>query len=145
MAMEVRNWITNCVIFDRTIKYLMTQSGIIDRFLSWRGFLPLSRLTYCVYLIHYDYLNVFYSLNRKILYYTFIEQFTTFLGIVVAVFGLAFLVSVCVEAPFINLERLVLISSKSTDSPRLFKKKSNWVIQYFIKDQREKKVILETT
>ncbi|KAI9559818.1 hypothetical protein GHT06_013825 [Daphnia sinensis] len=84
--------------------------GFIDRFLSWSGFLPLSRLTYCVYLIHYDYLNVFYSLNRKMNYYSFIDQLTTFFGITVTVFGLALIVSVCVEAPFINLERWVFKS-----------------------------------
>lgn len=89
----------------QTIKFDLIYLGFINRFLSWRGFLPLSRLTYCVYLIHYDYLNVFYSLNRKMIYYSFIDQLTTFFGITVTVFGLALIVSVCVEAPFINLER----------------------------------------
>ncbi len=91
--------------------------GFVNRFLSWRGFLPLSRLTYCVYLIHYDYLNVFYSMSRKMIYYTFLDQLTTFFGITVTVFGLAFLVSVCVEAPFINLERwLFMISTKTSNN-----------------------------
>lgn len=90
---------------------LVFLTGVIDHFLSWRGFLPLSRLTYCVYLIHYDYLNVFYSLNRRILYYTFIDQLTTFFGIVVSVFALAFVVSVSIEASFMNLERLVFSTS----------------------------------
>jgi len=27
-------------------------SGFINTFLSWKGFIPLSRLTYCAYLVH---------------------------------------------------------------------------------------------
>ncbi|KAK7474886.1 hypothetical protein BaRGS_00033888, partial [Batillaria attramentaria] len=36
------------VVFACTTEH----GGPINRFLSWRGFLPLSRLTYCVYLLH---------------------------------------------------------------------------------------------
>lgn len=78
-----------------------------NRLLSWKGFVPLSRLTYCVYLIHLDYINVYFSWNRKQLYYTFMGTLTTYFGIVVTVFGLAFLVSVTVEASFMNLEKLI--------------------------------------
>ena len=85
--------------------------GFVDHLLSWRGFLPLSRLTYCVFLIHYDYLNVFYSLNRRMLYYTFTDQLTTFFGITVTVFGLAFIVAVTVEASFFNLEKWIFSSA----------------------------------
>ena len=93
---------------------ILLKSGFVDRLLSWRGFLPLSRLTYCVYLIHYDYLNIYYSLNRRMIYYTFIDQLTEFFGIMVTVFGLAFLVSIFVEASFINLERWIFSSVAST-------------------------------
>lgn len=31
---------------------LISFTGLINKFFSWRGFVPLSRLTYCVYLIH---------------------------------------------------------------------------------------------
>jgi hypothetical protein len=51
------------------------------------------------------------------IYYTFLDQLTTFFGITVTVFGLAFVVSVCVEAPFINLERwLFMISTKTSNN-----------------------------
>lgn len=69
--------------------------------LSCKGFLPLGRLTYCVYLIHYDYLNVFYSAVRKQFYYTMFEQFTSIcFGVLVISFGLAFVAAVTVEAAF---------------------------------------------
>ena len=87
--------------------------GFVNRFLSWKGFLPLSRLTYCVYLIHFNYLTVYYAMSRKLIYYTFSSQLTTYLGIVVTVFGLAFVVSVTIEASFLNLEKMIF-SPKST-------------------------------
>ncbi|XP_057365447.1 nose resistant to fluoxetine protein 6-like [Daphnia carinata] len=99
--------------------------GFINRFLSWRGFLPLSRLTYCVYLIHFDYLNVFYSSNRKMIYYSFIDQLTTFFGITVTVFALALIVSVCVEAPFINFERWLFKSHVDNAGTRAMKGKES--------------------
>lgn len=81
--------------------------GFINNILSWKGFLPLGRLTYCVYLIHYDYINLFYSAMRKQYYYTLFGQFTTYFGMLVIVFGLAFGISVCIEASFLNLEKLI--------------------------------------
>lgn len=75
--------------------------------------MPLGRLTYCVYLIHLDYLNVFYAHNRKLLYYTFIDALTTYFGIAVTVFGLAFVVTVTIEASFLNLEKFIFSSGIS--------------------------------
>lgn len=74
--------------------------------------MPLSRLTYCVYLIHYDYLNVFFSTNRKLLYYTFYTTLTSiYFGVLLTSFGLSFIVVLTVEAPFLNLEKLLFTSS----------------------------------
>ena len=90
--------------------------GIINRLLSWKGFLPLSRLSYCVYLIHFAYLDVFYAANRKLVYYTFNSQLTTYLGIVVTVIGLALFVSITVEASFLNIEKIIF----SYLTPRMY-------------------------
>ena len=69
--------------------------------------MPLGRLTYCVYLTHLDYLNVFFAWNRKQLYFTFMGALTTYLGLVVTVFVLSFFVSATIEASFLNLEKLL--------------------------------------
>jgi peptidoglycan/LPS O-acetylase OafA/YrhL len=87
--------------------------GFVNRFLSWKGFLPLGRLTYCVYLIHYDYLTVFNSAIRKQYYYTMFGTVITCFGVLVFCFGLAFVAAVTIEASFLNLEKLVFSSSKS--------------------------------
>nr|CAH0109554.1 unnamed protein product [Daphnia galeata] len=84
--------------------------GFVNRLLSWKGFLPLGRLCYCVYLIHYDFLNVYYSAMRKQFYYTLFEQFTACFGFLVFSFGISFVVSVTLEASFLNLEKLIFYS-----------------------------------
>ena len=42
------------------VQGLFLFTGVIDSFLSWGFFLPLARITYMAYLIHYDILMVFY-------------------------------------------------------------------------------------
>ncbi len=91
-------------------------AGFVNRLLSWKGFLPLGRLTYCAYLVHLDYLIIFYAAVRKQFYYTLFEQFTTCFGALVFVFLLAFVVSVTLEASFLNLEKFVFSSKPKSDS-----------------------------
>lgn len=90
----------------KLITFWMVNQGFVNRILSWKGFVPLGRLTYCVYLIHYDYLNVFYAALRKQYYYTMLGQFTICFGVLLICFGLAFATAVTLEASFLNLEKL---------------------------------------
>ena len=41
--------------------------GYIDKFLSWRAFIPLSRLTYGVYLIHAIILFWYYASEKTLI------------------------------------------------------------------------------
>ncbi|EFX71086.1 hypothetical protein DAPPUDRAFT_60562 [Daphnia pulex] len=86
--------------------------GFVNWFLSWKGFMPLGRLTYCVYLIHYDFLTVFTSSVRKQYYYTMFGTVVTCFGVLVFCFALAFLAAVTIEASFLNLEKLLFSSPK---------------------------------
>ena len=58
---------------------------------------------------------------RKRFYYTLFEQFTTCLGALVITFVLAFVVSVTLEATFLNLEKFIFSPKPKSDS--LSKKK----------------------
>lgn len=122
--------------------------GFINRLLSWKGFLPLSRLSYCVYLIHYSYLDVFYASNRKLVYYTFLSQLTTYFGILATVFGLAFVVSITVEASFLNLEKLVFAPFYPRKNAIIFVNKHFTITmplyyfnEFFIAKPRESEVV----
>lgn len=46
------------------------RGGFLGNLLSWRGLLPLSRLTLGVYIIHYPLYMVFYSTSRERIYFS---------------------------------------------------------------------------
>lgn len=86
-------------------------AGPVNSLLSFRGFLPLSRLTYCAYLIH-PVVMVFISfqLDGPIHMHNYIVL-VTFLGNLVTSFLLSFIVSVAFEAPVVQLLKTVLTPS----------------------------------
>ncbi|XP_060080532.1 uncharacterized protein LOC132559918 [Ylistrum balloti] len=85
------------------------RGGLINSFLSWPGFLPLSRLTFAVYLVHPIWI-VFYMYSSRSLIYLLNDFGMTylFIGSTVLSFGLAFLVAVAFEKPFCNLARAII-------------------------------------
>ncbi len=74
--------------------------------LSWKGFIPLSRLTYVMYLVHLNYMAVYYAHARKPIYYTMWDTVQAYFGFLLAVILLAFIVCLTIEIPFLNLEKL---------------------------------------
>ena len=92
--------------------------GPVDRFLSWKAFMPLSRITYCVYLIHFSLLVLYVSRMRAPLYYSTFDVILFFFAIIVTVFGIGFVVSITIEASFLNLEKLLFsFGRKSSEKP----------------------------
>ena len=91
----------------------VTLIGFIHRFLSSKLFLPLSRLSYAVYLIHFNYIRVFSSSMRKPLYFNEFHFLVTFFGGMVIIFALAIFVSIVVEMPFRNLDKFLFPSVNS--------------------------------
>lgn len=68
--------------------------------------MPLGRLTFITYLIHFDFLRVYYIGHPRIpFYYTKFNVVTTYLAAVMVSFMFAFFLSIAIEMPFINLGR----------------------------------------
>lgn len=87
------------------------QAGPVNSFLSWRGFVVPSRLTYSVYLIHYlVYLARAGTVNMPMQQHEFL-QFKDFLGVSVFSYLLAYLLYLAAEAPVSNLEKMLLSSA----------------------------------
>jgi len=65
---------------------LYAVSGFINTILSWKGFIPLSRLTYCAYLIHPIVMYYFYMSRRQLIHWdtheivSIIKHFTKGVG-----------------------------------------------------------------
>jgi hypothetical protein len=84
--------------------------GIIAEFLSWSAFTPLSKLTFCAYLIH---INIVTSYGSSVLssYPNDFEYFSTtwtFLAILLISLVLAFGLTLIFEIPFTKAEKLLV-------------------------------------
>ncbi|XP_046643543.1 nose resistant to fluoxetine protein 6-like [Daphnia pulicaria] len=100
------------VIFACTQGY----GGCIEMFLSSKVFLPLSRLSYAVYLVHFTFIKSYVSHMRQPIYLTEYYFFTVYLGILLIVFTIASVVSVVVEQPFLNADKLLFPSNSKNPS-----------------------------
>ncbi|XP_077538563.1 nose resistant to fluoxetine protein 6-like isoform X2 [Haemaphysalis longicornis] len=83
------------------------RGGVLNKALSWSFFVPLSRLTFGIYLIH-----VLLYMTRMLRLRTYINtdeyfQLTTALGVFSLSIVFAYLMYVCVEAPVLRLEKMV--------------------------------------
>ena len=48
--------------------------GFINTLLSWKGIIPLSRLTYCAYLVHIVVMDTYFLSKRSLVYLTDLEE-----------------------------------------------------------------------
>ncbi|XP_023719920.1 nose resistant to fluoxetine protein 6 isoform X3 [Cryptotermes secundus] len=83
-------------------------AGPVNAFLSWRLFVPLSRLTYSAYLCHYVVLLYNAGSIRAPGYlseYTVVHEFA---GNLMFTLVLAAVISLAFEVPFMNLDRIVI-------------------------------------
>ncbi|XP_044001011.1 nose resistant to fluoxetine protein 6-like, partial [Aphidius gifuensis] len=77
--------------------------GFLNSILSCKFLLPLSRLTYCAYLLNPMIINVIYLGNESSVHMNFLLNFITFLGILITSFIGAFVLSVMFEIPYISI------------------------------------------
>ncbi|GAB1602635.1 nose resistant to fluoxetine protein 6-like [Argonauta hians] len=83
-------------------------AGYVNTLLSWKGFITLSRLTYCAYLTHPMVIYYFYFTLRYPIAPTQVTFVFLFLGCLGVTFMVATLTSLAFEAPMLGLEKLLL-------------------------------------
>ncbi|XP_067661103.1 nose resistant to fluoxetine protein 6-like [Haliotis asinina] len=81
--------------------------GFVNTLMSWTGFVTLSRLTYCAYLIHPMVIMYQYMTHRSPFFVSNVNIVCNFLGFLVITYGLSFVVSLVFEAPMMGLEKAV--------------------------------------
>ncbi|XP_067662821.1 nose resistant to fluoxetine protein 6-like [Haliotis asinina] len=81
--------------------------GFVNTLMSWTGFVTLSRLTYCAYLIHPMVIIYQYMTHRSPFFVSDVNIVCNFLGFLVITYGLSFVVSLVFEAPMMGLEKAV--------------------------------------
>lgn len=89
------------------------KGGIVRDVLSWKIWAPLGRLTYAAYLVHPITIYFFYMNQERLMMLTVLNMVYAYLGNLVVAYGVAFIVSMGVEAPMIQLEKLIIQGLKS--------------------------------
>ncbi|XP_067204228.1 nose resistant to fluoxetine protein 6-like [Linepithema humile] len=80
--------------------------GIIEKILSFKGFIPLSRLTYCAYLIHPFIIQSINLYGETIRHIDSLPLVNMFLGYVVISFGGSYILTLMAEMPYISLMQM---------------------------------------
>lgn len=91
--------------------------GPVTAFLDWSAFLPLSRLTYAMYLVHYSVINWYVSVQERYFRYSAIWLAYSFSGHVVITMAVSLLLAIFVEWPCQELLRVVMPTGKPRPKP----------------------------
>uniref|UniRef100_A0AC35FUR8 Acyltransferase 3 domain-containing protein n=1 Tax=Panagrolaimus sp. PS1159 TaxID=55785 RepID=A0AC35FUR8_9BILA len=93
--------------------------GPINQFMSWNIWVPLGRLSYCAYLVHYPLITYFFGLEKNVIYFSSLWQIVLnfFVPITALSFAVAFILSVLVEVPAGKLETLLLRPQNQSEKP----------------------------
>ncbi|CAL1269391.1 unnamed protein product [Larinioides sclopetarius] len=86
---------------------LSGNGGLVDRFLSLKIWIPLSRLTYCAYLFHPIIMSWYFESQKTPFYFTHANMIMLYFGFLVVSFIAAFVISVTFETPIINIEKML--------------------------------------
>ncbi|XP_076653536.1 nose resistant to fluoxetine protein 6-like [Halictus rubicundus] len=81
--------------------------GIVNKILSWRFLYPLSRLSYCVYLVHPAIIRAVILKGESSLHLTLGLMGVLFFGFTIASYAVALVISLLFEAPMVSLLRIV--------------------------------------
>ncbi|GAB6022493.1 hypothetical protein CHUAL_006600 [Chamberlinius hualienensis] len=90
--------------------------GIINSILSWKGLIPISRLSYCFYLTHIVVIHHFYYSRQDSLRVEYFGLIILAAGLIFMSFLTAYLLAVIVEAPCIELLNVIVRKYKTKDN-----------------------------
>ncbi|XP_062501801.1 nose resistant to fluoxetine protein 6-like isoform X2 [Corticium candelabrum] len=82
--------------------------GAVDNILSWKGWFPLSRLTYCAYLLHPVVLMVYIGTLKEVIHIDHLHMAYFFVGVTGITYGCAAALSLGVEYPAAAMEKVLL-------------------------------------
>lgn len=81
--------------------------GLVNKFLSARFWIPLGRLTYCAYLVHPIIIFALFMSFDTVRAYSDMHMAFCYVGVLGISYAVAFIVSVCVEYPMMQLEKFI--------------------------------------
>ncbi|XP_065331425.1 nose resistant to fluoxetine protein 6-like [Cloeon dipterum] len=91
--------------------------GFIDKILSWKYFIPLSKLTFCGYLMHASAITLHSNLRRTPYFISHFQNLYLFSGILILTLPYTIVLYLAVEAPTMNLMRLAFKKRNNVTEP----------------------------
>ncbi|XP_049272623.1 nose resistant to fluoxetine protein 6-like isoform X2 [Rhipicephalus sanguineus] len=82
------------------------RGGFLSKFLSFNAFVPLSKLSFGVYLIHFPFIQLMLHASRERVFWSHFNQITLFFALMVWSFLLAYLEYLVCEGPTAVLDKL---------------------------------------
>lgn len=92
------------------------RDGLIYNFLTWSGWLPISRLTYSAFLFHPLIIWLHFGTIEHRLSYNHLEFIRMFSSNVVLSIILALITSLIFESPMVNMQKLIFKNLKNLSS-----------------------------
>jgi peptidoglycan/LPS O-acetylase OafA/YrhL len=105
--------------------------GFINKFLSWKAFIPLSRLIYSVFLTHAWIVWIYWGSKRELVDMSDINILYQFFVILLISYGLGLIFSLLFESPFLALQNLLMKEILFKEKPKNY----NQVIQLDTKEK----------
>ncbi|XP_011883106.1 PREDICTED: nose resistant to fluoxetine protein 6-like isoform X2 [Vollenhovia emeryi] len=118
-------------------------AGPINYLLSWRGWIPLSKLTYCAYLSHYLFILSHSGAVRTTGSLTQMDVMRSFFANLVFTMMFSALWSLCFEMPFMTVDS-ILLSGRKQNSPKHLKACSSAASGQEICQSKESSITYDT-
>ncbi|GFR04465.1 uncharacterized protein TNCT_339311, partial [Trichonephila clavata] len=80
---------------------------VVNSILSWKVWIPLSRLTFCTYLVHPIVQFIYYNSIKRLLELSHETMIILHFGFFVISYLAALMTTIIFESPVIRLERLI--------------------------------------
>lgn len=88
------------------------RGGFIAKWLSWSAFVPFSRLSFGVYLLHVPYYYIRLNVTRERIFFSHYSMVTQYFGALVASYLLSYILFIACEAPTGRIEKLLLMPKR---------------------------------
>ena len=121
--------------------------GPIGTILSWKLWVPLARLSYCIYIVHLSIIYMFTSLIADTVHFSQLLAVYWCLAMLCVSIAVAYIAYIFIELPCVHLEKLLfaLLGVAPLTKPKDTKKQTESIVNHgFAKDNENKDTRLET-
>ncbi|XP_071564857.1 nose resistant to fluoxetine protein 6-like isoform X2 [Temnothorax nylanderi] len=93
-----------CVVIACSTKH----GGIVNQLLSFKGWIPLSKLTYCAYLLNPIIIQAIHLYSETSIHFEFLSRIIMTLGYIIITYLCSYVLSLMFEMPYISLMKMFI-------------------------------------